>query len=386
MNLTGRMIKCSTTSEVFHAFVPVPLALENPIELSGKDTRLLGEANQALGRLDGVASILPDVSLFLYTYIRKEAVLSSQIEGTQSSYCDLLFHEDALVPGVPLDDVQEISNYVAAMEHGLRRLREDKFPLSLRLIREIHAVLLRDGRGESKDPGEFRRSQNWIGGSQPGNATFVPPPPEYIQECMGEFEKFLHSPAIPTLIKAAMAHVQLETIHPFLDGNGRVGRLLIILLLCNERVLSVPLLYLSLYFKENRPDYYRLLQNVRMENGWLEWIHFFLTGVRDTANQAAEAAKRILRLFDQAQIQIETLGRGAGTAQRILLLLQRKPIITIPKAAAQLGVTPPTARGAITGLEKLGLVREITGKHRNRVYMFSDYMAILDEGTAPLPR
>ncbi len=386
MKLTGQLISCSTAGESFKAFVPDPLLLERPVDLAGADEKLLSEANLALGRLDGVASILPDASLFIYTYVRKEALLSSQIEGTQSSYCDLLLHEDSLVPGVPIDDVQEVSNYVAAMNHGLCRLREDQFPLSLRLIREIHEILLQGGRGQSRTPGEFRRSQNWLGGSRPGNAAFVPPPPERVAECMGQLEKFLHAPNIQSLIRAAMAHVQFETIHPFLDGNGRLGRLLITLLLCHDGALRVPLLYLSLYFKQNRSEYYALLQSVRMEGGWLEWIRFFLIGVRDTAGQAADAARRILHLFDQKQEQIETLGRRAGNAQRAFHLLQRKLLVTVRTAAAELGVSAPAARGAIEGLEKLGIVREITGKSRGRVYLFSDYMNILDEGTEPLAR
>jgi len=375
---------CSTVGEPFNAFIPDPLPMTEPIRLPGAEARLLDEANQAAGRLDGVASVLPDVGLFIYTYLRKEAVLSSQIEGTQSSYCDLVLHEDNLAPGVPLDDVQEVSNYVAAIEHGLRRVRDDGFPLSLRLLREVHAVLLREGRGQAKDPGEFRRSQNWIGGTRPGNAMFVPPPPEYVVECMGNLEKFLHAPDISTLIKAAMAHVQFETIHPFLDGNGRLGRLLITLLLCCERVLDTPLLYLSLFFKQNRQEYYRLLQEVRLEGGWTDWISFFLTGVRDVANQAAETARQILQLFEEKGREIDKLGRRAGNAQRVFQLLKRKPITTVPKAAEQLGVTPPTARGAIEALEKLQIVREITGKGRGRIYLFADYMQILDEGTEPL--
>jgi len=257
--------------ESFRAFVPPPLPPDPPVKLEALQ-RLLEEANQALGRLDGLASILPDPSLFIYLYVRKEAVLSSQIEGTQSSLSDLLLFESEEAPGVPIEDVQEVSNYVAAMNHGLRRLHEG-FPLSLRLIREIHKVLLSRGRGSDKHPGEFRTSQNWIGGTRPGNAAFVPPPPEKIMECMGALETFLHheSRDLPVLIKAALAHVQFETIHPFLDGNGRLGRLLITFLLRVAGAIGEPILYLSLYFKTHRQQYYELLDRVRTAGDWEAW-------------------------------------------------------------------------------------------------------------------
>jgi Fic family protein len=266
------------------------------------------EANQALGRLDGLASILPDPSLFIYFNVRKEAVLSSQIEGTQSSLSDLLLFESEEVPGVPIEDVQEVSNYVAAMNHGLRRLQEG-FPLSLRLIREIHKVLLARGRGSDKHPGEFRTSQNWIGGTRPGNAAFVPPPPERVTECMGALETFLHreSPDLPLLIKAAMAHVQFETIHPFLDGNGRLGRLLITFLLHIAGAIREPILYLSLYFKTHRQQYYELLNSVRTTGDWETWLEFFLNGVKETSAQAAQSAHAILTLLEQDRGRITGL-------------------------------------------------------------------------------
>ena len=262
---TGTYITTTTSGESVKAFLPNPLPPAVPLEFSESDFMLIDRVNQALGRLDGAASLLPDISLFLYFYVRKEAVLSSQIEGTQSSLSDLLFHENDQAVGVPLDDVQEVSNYVAAMNYGLKRLHDDNFPLSLRLIREIHGILLSKGRGSNKTPGEFRRSQNWIGGARPGTARFVPPPPDRVMECMGALENFLHNNPVATrpVLKAAFAHVQFETIHPFLDGNGRVGRLLIPLILCVEQVLDKPLLYLSLYFKQNRQEYYERLDAVR---------------------------------------------------------------------------------------------------------------------------
>ncbi len=270
-------------------YVPRPLPPDPPLALGPEDIDRLERANRALGRLDALAQLLPDPDLFLYFYVRKEAVLSSQIEGTQSSLSDLLLFETDSAPGVPLDDVQEVSRYVAAMNHGIERLRGD-FPLSLRLVREIHEKLLAKGRGAGKEPGQFRRSQNWIGGSRPGNAFYVPPPPEMVVECLGRLEKFIHDDPVktPTLLKAALVHVQFETIHPFLDGNGRLGRLLITLILCNEGALRQPLLYLSLYFKQHRERYYELLQRVRTTGDWESWIRFFLEGVEQTAGQAVD--------------------------------------------------------------------------------------------------
>ena len=387
MRPTGTYVTSSTAGESFRAFVPNPLPPDPLLHLEDEDHDLTEKANRALGRLDGATLLLPDASLLLYFYVRKEAVLSSQIEGTQSSLSDLLMHEHDLAPGIPLDDVQEVSNYVAAMDHGLKRLREDDFPLSLRLIREVHRVLLSKGRGSDKDPGEFRRSQNWIGGTRPGNARYVPPPPDRVVRCMGELEKFLHDQPqrTPVLTKAALAHVQFETIHPFLDGNGRLGRLLITLVLCAEGALREPLLYLSLYFKQHRQEYYDHLQRVRLEGDWIGWLRFFLEGVRETAQQAADAAGRIVDLFDRDRQRIEGLGRKAGSAHRLHELLRRHPITTTPAASQQLALTAPTVRSALGSLEKLGIVREITGKQRDRVYVYHGYVSILEEGTAPIP-
>lgn len=388
MKATGRYIPASTAGESFQAFVPDPLPPDPPIELTDADHDLLEKANRALGRLDGVATLLPEVSLFLYFYVRKEAVLSSQIEGTQSSFSDLLLHEEHLAPGVPLDDVQEVSSYVAALHHGLKRLRQDDFPLSLRLIREMHEVLLATGRGSDKTPGQFRRSQNWLGGTRPGNARFVPPPPDQVVECMANLEQFLHDQPhrTPVLIKAALAHVQFETIHPFLDGNGRLGRLLITLILCAEGALAQPLLYLSLFFKQHRQEYYDRLDAVRLKGDWLGWLRFFLEGVEQTAQQAAYTASRILKLFDDDRHQVEQLGRRAGSAHRVLDMLRRHPITTIPISVGQLNLTAPTVRSAIESLESIGIVREITGKQRDRIYVYDKYVKILDEGTEPYAR
>jgi len=386
MKPTGTYVTSSTTGETVKAFVPNPLPPEPAIDLTERDHDLVEKANRALGRLDGVTTLLPDISLFLYFYVRKEAVLSSQIEGTQSSFSDLLLHEEELAPGVPLDDVQEVSNYVAAMNHGLKRLREDDFPLSLRLIKEMHEVLLSKGRGSDKMPGEFRRSQNWLGGTRPGNARLVPPPPDHVADCMANLEKFLHDQPrrTPVLIKAALAHVQFETIHPFLDGNGRLGRLLITLILCAEGALAQPLLYLSLFFKQHRQEYYDRLDAVRLKGDWLGWLRFFLEGVEQTAQQAADTAGNILKLFDVDRAKVEDMGRKAGSAHRLLELLRHHPIMTIPNATGPLNLSAPTVRKAMDALADLGIVREITGKQRDRIYMYDRYVSILDEGTQPL--
>jgi len=372
--------------ESVSAFVPPPLPPDPPVKLEALQ-RLLEDANQSLGRLDGLASILPDLSLFIYLYVRKEAVLSSQIEGTQSSLSDLLLFESEHAPGVPMEDVQEVSNYVAAMNHGLRRLNEG-FPLSLRLIREIHAVLLSRGRGSDKQPGEFRTTQNWIGGTRPGNAAYVPPPPEKVTECMGSLEKFLHheSPDLPLLIKAAMAHVQFETIHPFLDGNGRLGRLLITFLLRAAGAIREPILYLSLYFKTHRQQYYELLDRVRTTGDWETWLEFFLIGVKDTSAEAAQSAHQILTLFEEDRRKIEQLGRPAASALRVHQHMQRKPILSIPATARELSISGPTVAKAIEYLQELGIVRETTGKQRDRLFAYHRYLAILNQGTEPVTR
>jgi len=340
-----------------------------------------------VGRLDGVTTLLPDVSQFLYTYVRKEALLSSQIEGTQSSLSELLLFENADAPGVLNEDVLEVSNYVAAMEHGLRRLREG-FPLCLRLIREIHAVLLAKGRGSEKQPGEFRTSQNWIGGTRPGNARFVPPPPDLVPECMGALEKFLHAePTVASpLLKAALAHVQFESIHPFLDGNGRVGRLLVTFLLCHEGMMRQPLLYLSLFLKRNRARYYELLQRLREEGIWEEWLEFFFEGVVSTAEEAAATAARVLKLFQADRRRITELGVAGASTARVHELLQRQPMLSVKRALGLMADAPTfaTVNSAFNRLTDLGIVEEVTGGARHRVFAYKDYLAILSEGTEPL--
>lgn len=368
------------------AFIPNPLPPQPPIEWTPGLAALRDEANQCLGRLDGIARVLPEKHLFLYQYVRKEAVLSSQIEGTQSSLRDLLMFELDEVPGVPMDDVREVSNYVAALDHGLARIRNGEPQISLRLLHDMHAILLRDGRGVDKSPGQLRDRQVFIGSTHPPRITFVPPPPDRVAPSLDQLEAFLHDrlARTPTLLKAALAHVQFETIHPYRDGNGRLGRLLITLLLCAEGTLSEPLLYLSLYFKQNRSAYYEQLQRVRTHGDWEGWLEFFFVGVRDTAQSAVRAAERMLSLLRADRERIQTLGRGAGSALRVHQLLQQRPVLAIPNAATQLKMSWPAVDKAVRALEKLGLLREFTGKKRNRLYLYDAYLEILTEGTEPL--
>jgi cell filamentation protein, protein adenylyltransferase len=332
-----------------------------------------------------VENVREPAGVFLYTYVRKEAVLSSQIEGTQSSLSDLLLAELDEAPGVPVDDVTEVSNYVAALDHGLQRLR-DGFPISNRLLREMHGILLRSGRGAAKQPGEFRRSQNWIGGTRPGNAAFVPPPPDRVEELMAALERFLNGQPVdtPPLLKAGLAHVQFETIHPFLDGNGRIGRLLIALLLTSDAVLGEPLLYLSLYFKQHRREYYALLGRVREQGGWTEWLRFFAEGVRETAEGAVTTARRLSDLFTSDLERIHTAGRSAGSAARAHAAFRERPLWTIGKLKEAIGLPVPTVTRAIAALERLGIVRETTGRKRGRVYAYDACLQVLSEGTEPL--
>lgn len=381
-DLQGRYIQISTGGEKAQAFVPAPLPPAPPIEWSSGLREKFDRALLALGRLDSVSVLLPDTSLFLYMYVRKEAVLSSMIEGTQSSLSDLLMFEFEHQPGVPLDDVQEVSNYAAALNHGLRRIGED-FPLSIRLLKEIHKVLLSKGRGKESGPGEFRRSQNWIGGSRPCNAAFVPPPPEYLQECMGKLELFLHDQPekTPVLIKAALAHVQFETIHPFLDGNGRLGRLIITLLLCSEKVLKEPMLYLSLYFKTYRQRYYELLNQVRLTGDWEAWLDFFADAVIHTATKAVKAAQQLMKLSAEDGQRINGLKRISGSAHLVHKALLERPMASPNWAQEKTQLSPATVNACLRELEQLGIVKEITGQKRNRLYSYAEYIRIMSEGT-----
>lgn len=379
---TGRDEITSVAGERVRAFVPKPLPPRPRLQFDGALQKSMEAAVLALGRLDAVSTLLPDTSLFLYSYVRKEAVLSSQIEGTQSSLSDLLLFEIDEAPGVPLDDVVEVSNYVAALEHGLKRIRGG-FPISNRLIREIHRVLLSRGRGSGKAPGEFRRSQNWLGGTRPGNASFVPPPHHLVAECMGALERFMHADddGLPILVRAGLSHVQFETIHPFLDGNGRVGRLLITLLLCDAGVLREPLLYLSLYLKERRNTYYNLLDAVRRQGDWERWLAFFIDGVRQTADSAVTTAERLGTLFREDRDRIVGTGRRAGSALRVHDALKARPLASVQDVSARSGLSFPAVASSIDLLADLDIVRERTGRRRNRIFAYDQYLAILSEGT-----
>jgi Fic family protein len=380
--LQGHYVTISTVDEVARAFIPAPLPPKPPIEWTTRLRSKFDQALLALGRLDSISTFLPDISLFLYMYVRKEAVLSSMIEGTQSSLSALLLFELDMEPGVPLDDVREVSNYVAALDYGLKRLA-DGFPLSLCLIREMHGVLLSKGRGGNQTPGEFRRTQNWIGGARPGNAAFVPPPAEQVLECMGKLELFLHDqPELtPALLKAALAHVQFETIHPFLDGNGRLGRLLITLLLCEQKVLREPMLYLSVYFKTHRQYYYELLNNVRLTGDWEAWLNFFAEGVIVTATQAVETARQLIDLANVDRDKISGLGRAAPSTLRVHRALMEQPIATAGWLAEKTGITPATVNKCLGSLERIGIVRKLTGAKRNRLFSYVRYVEIMNQGT-----
>lgn len=389
LRTTGTYVQGSLGDSRYQAFVPAPLPPAPPLDLNIDGLLARKErADQALGRLDGITLMLPDPALFLYQYVRKEAVLSSQIEGTQSSLADLLLFELDEAPGVPTDDVEEVSNHVAALNHGLRRLREDDFPLSLRLLREMHALLLKGSRGANKQPGEFRKVQVWVGGRTPAQASLVPPPPEELEATLAALESFLHAPAeiVPPLIKAALAHVQFETIHPFIDGNGRLGRLLIALILCKDGVLREPTLYLSLYFKQRRTEYYARLDAVRTRGDWEGWLGFFLDGVAETAQQAVDTAQRLLALLAADRARIGKLGSRAGNVGLVFDQFARRVLLSVAQARPHVALSAPTIRAAFATLGDLGIVNELTGQRRNRVFAYQAYLDILGEGAQPLER
>jgi Fic family protein len=371
----GTYIENTTMGETVRAFVPPTLPPIPPLAFSAESQRALDHAMLSLGRLDGAATTMPDADLLLYTFVRKEAVLSSQIEGTQSTLDELLVHEINAVPGATSDDVREVSRYVDAMNHGLERTAAG-FPLSTRLLREMHALLLADGRGASKQPGEFRRSQNWIGGTRPGNASFVPPPPTLLDACLTNLEQYLHEPANP-IVKAALAHVQFETIHPFLDGNGRVGRLLVTLMLCHDNVLHKPLLYPSLYFKQHRQQYYDELNAVRAHGDYERWIDFFAEALRHSAEVAIETGRHVTQVFSEDRAILRAVPRIAGSLLMIQEALQAKPVATVATLRAATGLTTPTVNSLLRDLETRGIVKESTGRARDRVYVYRRYLEAL---------
>lgn len=363
------------------AFVPMPLPPLPALDLSGKLQARLNEALIALGRLDAISTLLPDAKLFLYSYVRKEAVMSSQIEGTQFSLSDLMLYEMEGQPGVPMDDVQEVSCYVNALTLGVERIRQGQ-PISFRLMTEVHQALMTSGRGEQRGPGEFRRNQVWIGGHRADEATFVPPPANQIAECWAALEQFINDLPQPTapVIKAALAHVQFETIHPFMDGNGRLGRLLIPLILVEAGILKEPLLYLSVFFKQYRDSYYRLLQQVRITGDWEAWLLFFVDAIAATANQAVTTAQELNQLLAADKARLAELGRLAGSATQILDALFAHPISNIAALTRTTGLTAATIGKALDAMENtLGMVHELTGQKRNRVYAYSAYIDILNQ-------
>lgn len=365
----------------YRAFLPASLPPDLPIAIGDEMLALLSEADGALGRLDGVSELLPDPDLFVFMYVRREAVLSSQIEGTQASLIDLLEFEAERATAQTPDDVEEISNYVSAMNYGLERL--DELPVSLRLIREIHAQLLEGVRGGERTPGEFRDSQNWIGpeGCTLDEATFVPPPPGEMLSALHDFELFLHDRSpMPFLIKIGLAHAQFETIHPFLDGNGRVGRLLITFLLCEHGILKRPLLYLSYYLRRHRTEYYERLQAVRDDGAWEPWLSFFLRGVRDVSEGATDAARRLIALREQHRSLItQSLGRRANSGLKLLESLYGGPYLTVNSAASRAGLSYPQANSLVAAFEELGLLTEITGHRRNRFFRYEPYLDLFTD-------
>lgn len=379
----GRFVQQQGGKDAFSAFIPAPLPPVPPIELDSQLSKLQESAAYALGRLSGASERL-DPARLLYMYIRKEAVLSSQIEGTQSTLSDLLKYENESVGGTPIDDVEEVSHYVKALLYAIEEIKHGELPLSLRLIKNIHRMLMEGGRGKNQSPGEFRCSQNWIGGSRPGNATFVPPPSHELLPALDNLEKYLHDEFdVPsTLIKAALAHAQFETIHPFLDGNGRVGRMLISLILVVEGVLAQPFFYISLYFKQNRAEYYDALQRVRDNGDWEGWLRFFFIAVESVANEATETADDLISLFTSDRKKVESLGRSSPATLKVFDVLKQKIIISPTSAAELSGLTWPTALSALERMQKLGISEEITGKKRDRLYVYSRQLAILDGRTS----
>jgi Fic family protein len=379
-NRAGHFVQQQPGPAGYSAFIPAPLP---PKHLNFEESlaRAHESAAYALGRLDGASARL-DPDRLLYMYVRKEAVLSSQIEGTQSTLSDLLKYENEAAPGTPLDDVREVSRYVDALLYAAEQIRTGALPLSLRLIRNAHERLMRGGRGGSQAPGEFRRTQNWIGGTRPENATYVPPPPHQVMPALDNLEKFLHDEygPQPPIVKAGLAHAQFETIHPFLDGNGRVGRLLISLSLMADGALTNPFFYLSLYFRQNRADYCDALQRIRTKGDWEGWLHFFLLGVEAVAEQATSTAEALRNLFLEDRKKVEGLGRAAPSALKVYDVLRERVLLSATRGATKTNLSWPTVQKALDRLERLGIVEEVTGRQRDRVYGYTRQLRVLDEG------
>ena len=389
MGAPGRAGRYVLQPTGYRAFIPAPLPPEPPVRLSGELQSVLSRADQSLGRLDGSIQTLPNPDLFVAMYIRKEAVLSSQIEGTQSSLQDVLASEAKVLSATRPSDVREVFSYVDAMKYGLERL--ESLPLSIRLIREIHERLLHRARGAQLQPGELRTSQNWIGhpGCTINEAVFVPPPPAQAMECLGQLESFLHAQDdIPALVRLGLIHAQFETIHPFLDGNGRLGRLLITFLLTQRYILQKPVLYISQFFKRHRTEYYDRLQSVRDGGDWEGWLAFFLRGVAEVSEEAAKTAQRILALREEHRNAVtEHLGRATGNGHRILEILYRRPYLSVADVQETIGGSYAAANNLVSHLTRIGILEEVTGQKRNRIFSYQPYIRIFaEESDRPLKR
>lgn len=379
----GRHEKSTVAGEAVSAFIPDPLP--PPLKLSAALQEKVRLAEQKLNRLELAGEMVPSLGWFIYAFVRKEAVLSSQIEGTQASLVDLLAYEAGAPAdkGESTDDVEEVSNYLAAVTYARQQLRSEKgLPLSTRLLNETHKRLMKGVRGSTKQPGELRRSQNWIGGTRPGNAAYVPPPPHELGRLLSDLEKYIHQDDdLPPLVRAALVHVQFESIHPYLDGNGRIGRLLITLLLEHWKLLSAPLLYLSLFFKRHRAEYYRLLSAVRLEGAWEPWVAFFLEGVSTISDEAADTARDLFVLVNKDRARVLSASNASVMAARLLEQLPRHPMVTIPTVVKLLETTKPTATKAVGVLEQLGVLRETSGRRRDRTFRYGAYLDRLRSGT-----
>jgi Fic family protein len=377
---TGTYVTTTTSGEAVAAFVPFPLPPQNPALTLDDD--LLSAALQALGRLDLAGDMVPSLDWFIYAFVRKEAVVTSQIEGTQATLIDLLSFE-AEEGAIPSDEVEDVTNYLDALTFARTELAsETGLPLSMRLLNEAHRRLLRGARGANKMPGEIRRSQNWLGGTRPGNAAFVPPPPEHLPELLTAFERYLHTDdVLPPLVRAGLAHVQFETIHPYLDGNGRIGRLLVALLLEHWKILTKPLLYLSLYFKRHRDEYYARLSSVRTDGDWEGWTSYFLQGVASVADEAVGSARKLFSLVTHDRLRMLEHATSSVAAIRLFEVLPKHPILTIATAMKLLGTTKPTASRAVDALIASGVLRETTGRKRDRSFAYDAYLDVLRVGT-----
>jgi Fic family protein len=385
---TGEFRRSTVAGETVDAFVPGALPPAAPsLALDGDLAQVLARAEHAVARLDLAGEMVPSLDWFIYAFVRKEAVMSSQIEGTEATLEDLLNFEATPEGTKPGADVEEVCNYLDALSWARRELARPKgLPLSMRLVHGVHRRLMHGVRGATKQPGEVRRTQNWVGGARPGLATYVPPPPQEVNRLLGDLERYIHAKdKLPPLVRAGMVHVQFETIHPYLDGNGRVGRLLIALLLEHWGVLHAPLLYLSLFFKRRRPDYYRLLNDVRQSGNWEGWTEYFLEGVGEIAEESANTARDLYRLVAKDRVRVVDAKNSSLTAVRLLELLPRHPVVTVAGSIRMLETTKPTASKAVGLLESLGILKETTGRKRDRAYKYAPYLDLLRTGTELIP-